>query len=606
MSLAIPRAQFGNGLVVLALIALLPWFGSLYNGVWWSPPTPHRWQLAALAVAVYAALCLIVAWRSRTRVTAQRGEASGILIAWASQTGFARELAERSAAALQSAGVGACTLPLDAVDASELARVPRLLCIVSTTGEGDAPDHMQAAERGWLAGDSQDLAAVRYAVLALGDQRYAQFCAFGRRLDNRLQARGATPLFPRIEVDNADPRALQQWQRQLVELTPTLAAQPPWNVPTYSDWELRERVHVNPGSAGAPIYRLRLTPCNGELPTWKAGDIAEIAPQHPAATVDAWLQHHQYDGAQRIENRTLREWLSGSQLPVGLAMELDVEMAARGKSADKLEAKIIAKVDVVGLATSNANGAVYAHAHTHKHTHATEIVIANATAITDISSGIGSASPLDTATLVRNLVALPHRDYSLASIPDEGHVELLVRKHHNSDGSLGLGNGWLCVHAPIGAPIALRLRSNPGFHPPAPDQPMLLIGNGTGIAGLRAHLRARIAVGARRNWLVFGERNAAYDALYADELQHWQQTGWLERLDRVYSRDQDQPARYVQHALAAAAADVRLWVEQGACLYVCGSLRGMAPEVDNALDNILGASVRKQLLHDGRYRRDVY
>lgn len=131
---------------------------------------------------------------------------------------------------------------------------------------------------------------------------------------------------------------------------------------------------------------------------------------------------------------------------------------------------------------------------------------------------------------------------------------------------------------------------------------MLLIGNGTGIAGLRA----RIAAGARRNWLVFVERSSAHDALYADELQQWQQAGWLERLDRVYSRDQDQPARYVQHALAAAAADVRLWVEQSACLYVCGSLRGMAPEVDHALDNILGASARRQLQHDGRYRRDVY
>ncbi|PKV13847.1 sulfite reductase subunit alpha [Xanthomonas prunicola] len=571
MRLAAPRAWLGNGLVLLALAALLAWFGSLHQGEWWSQPTLHRWQLAALAVAVYAAMCLIVAWCLRTRVIAQRGDASGILIAWASQTGFARELAERSVAALQSAGVGACALPLDAVDASQLARVPRLLCIVSTTGEGDAPDHMQAAERGWLAGDSQDLAAVRYAVLALGDQRYAQFCAFGRRLDNRLRARGATALFRRIEVDNADPRALQQWQRKLTELAPALATQQDWSVPTYAAWQLRERVHVNPGSAGAPIYRLRLTPCDGQLPPWKAGDIAEIAPQHPPAAVDAWLQHHQHDGAQRIDRRTLREWLSGAQLPVDLAVDLDVEVDA-------------------AVAASNTN----------EDAHATAITA------TDITSNIDTASPLDTATLVRNLVALPHRDYSIASIPDEGQVELLVRQHRHSEGNLGLASGWLCVHAPIGAPIALRLRSNPGFHPPAPDQPMLLIGNGTGIAGLRAHLRARIAVGARRNWLVFGERNAAYDALYADELQHWQQTGWLERLDRVYSRDQDQPARYVQHALSAAADDVRLWVEQGACLYVCGSLRSMAPEVDHALDNILGASGRQQLLHDGRYRRDVY
>ena len=38
--------------------------------------------------------------------------------------------------------------------------------------------------------------------------------------------------------------------------------------------------------------------------------------------------------------------------------------------------------------------------------------------------------------------------------------------------------------------------------------PLILVGNGTGLAGLRAHLHARVAAGARRNWLLFGERNA--------------------------------------------------------------------------------------------------
>ncbi|WP_040153306.1 flavodoxin domain-containing protein, partial [Xanthomonas citri] len=186
--------------------------------------------------------------------------------------------------------VGAHALPIEAVDSGQLARVPRLLCIVSTTGEGDAPDHAQAAERAWRADHAQDLTAVQYAVLALGDRGYAHYCAFGRRLDDRLQARGATRLFERIEVDNADPNALQHWQRRLAELAPALATQPDWSLPTYTTWQLRERVHVNPGSAGAPIYRLRLTPCDGALPQWSAGDIAEIAPRHAPDAVESWLR----------------------------------------------------------------------------------------------------------------------------------------------------------------------------------------------------------------------------------------------------------------------------------------------------------------------------
>lgn len=111
---------------------------------------------------------------------------------------------------------------------------------------------------------------------------------------------------------------------------------------------------------------------------------------------------------------------------------------------------------------------------------------------------------------------------------------------------------------------------------------------------------------AHDNWLVFGERNAAHDALYADELRQWQQDGHIARLDLVYSRDRDPALRYVQHALAAAADTLRRWIDRGACLYLCGSLRGMAPEVDRTLDRILGPDVRLQLLRSGRYRRDVY
>ncbi|AKU50487.1 flavodoxin domain-containing protein [Xanthomonas arboricola] len=590
MSSAASRVWLGNGLVLLALAVIVGWLAGLHEGAWWSAPTPHRWQLATLGLALYLGLCVVVLPRARKRVGAQRADASGVLIVWASQTGFARELAQRSVAALQSAGVGAHALPIEAVDGDQLARVPRLLCIVSTTGEGDTPDHAQAAERDWLAGDAQDLTAVQYAVLALGDRGYAHFCAVGRRIDDHLQARGATRLFERIEVDNADPRALQQWQRRLTELAPALATQPDWSLPTCTTWQLRERVHVNPGSAGAPIYRLRLTPCDGALPQWSAGDIAEIAPHHAQDAVESWLRRNHYDGAQHIDGRPLRDWLGGAQLPIDTDAALGIDVGAGASLSDSAGAGADADAD------ADAEVRIDPTTDTGKGTDTA----------TGTATGTGTTSPLGADALVRSLVTLPHRDYSLASIPEEGHAELLVREHRHADGSLGLGSGWLCAHAPIGAPIALRLRSNPGFHPPAPDQPMLLIGNGTGIAGLRAHLRARIAAGARRNWLLFGERNAAHDALYADELQQWQQDGWIERLDLVYSRDQPQPPHYVQHALAAAADRLRHWIDQDACIYVCGSLRGMAPELDHTLDSILGADVRQQLLRNGRYRRDVY
>ena len=139
-----------------------------------------------------------------------------------------------------------------------------------------------------------------------------------------------------------------------------------------------------------------------------------------------------------------------------------------------------------------------------------------------------------------------------------------------------------------------------------------MIGNGTGLAGLRAHLRARFNervlnqdIPLSSTWLIFGERHAQFDSYYREEIDDWIKQDLLSRADLVFSRDQPQ-RRYVQHVLAECASDVREWVEQGAAIYVCGSLKGMAAEVDAQLKQTLGEDAVKQLSLNGRYRRDVY
>ena len=96
---------------------------------------------------------------------------------------------------------------------------------------------------------------------------------------------------------------------------------------------------------------------------------------------------------------------------------------------------------------------------------------------------------LDAQAVADMLKPLPHREYSIASLPADGTVQILLRRLLRPDGSPGIGSGWLCDYAPVGGEIALRLRSNPNFHAPDPARPMILIGNGTGIAGLRALLK---------------------------------------------------------------------------------------------------------------------
>lgn len=195
------------------------------------------------------------------------------------------------------------------------------------------------------------------------------------------------------------------------------------------------------------------------------------------------------------------------------------------------------------------------------------------------------------------------REYSIASLPGDGRLELVVRLHLHGDGSVGAASGWLCTQAASSDIVRLRVREHKRFQ--AGDnaaRPMILIGNGTGIAGLRSHIKARTA---GRTWLLFGERSAAHDALFAGELAGWQRSGTLERLDLAFSRDGGEHT-YVQHLLAARAQEVRAWVDEGAAIYVCGSLQGMAGGVHEVLASLLGQEQLDDLDAQGRYRRDVY
>jgi sulfite reductase (NADPH) flavoprotein alpha-component len=412
-----------------------------------------------------------------------------VLVLHASQTGTAEALALRTAGTLREAGCPAEARALGTIAPADLALHPRLLFVVATYGDGEAPDPARAFARK-LRDAAPALHGLEYGVLALGDSDYGDsFCGFGRELDQRLRHAGARPLFDRVDVDNEDPAALRHWQHQLTLLGDRTDI-PDWRPPEYRRWRLVERRLLNPGSAGGEAWHLALVPEDPADLHWEAGDVAEIGPRPVAADDPA-------------------------------------------------------------------------------------------------------ATPL------------PSREYSIASVPGDGSLQLIVRRMFRPDGRPGLGSGWLLDGVEVGGCVDLRVRPNPGFHVPADDRPVLMVGNGTGLAGLRALLKARIASGHARNWLLYGERSAAHDRFHIDELQAWQQGGALQRLDLVFSRDQPQ-RRYVQHVLEEAAEQVRRWVGDGAAIYVCGSLRGMAPGVDTVLERILGRDALEAMAADGRYRRDVY
>ncbi|MDG2534238.1 sulfite reductase flavoprotein subunit alpha [Sphingomonas sp. HITSZ_GF] len=440
---------------------------------------------------------------------------SDMLVIHASQTGNAERIARMSAAAFPGASVRA----LGSLDPEELRRAARALFVVATYGQGDAPDRARAFESRAMAAPV-DLAQLDYAVLALGDHEYEDFCAFGYRVDAWLHAGGAKRLFDLVEMDGDDADAERHWQQQLAAISGH-AIEPDWRPAAYARWTLTGREQVNPGSPGEPVYRVTLAP--EEPADWAPGAIAEVMPRHDPARIARWLE-----AAGRGEDAELRAALADKILP--------------------------------------------------------------------------EAPPADLAALR----PLAHRDYSVASIAASGQVDLLVRLARAEDGGPGIGSGYLCTVAAIGETVSIRLRDNPGFAAPEDRRvPLVLIGNGTGIAGLMGHLRDRAREGGAPAWLLFGERSRAHDRPFVGELDALVEAGTLARLDLAFSREPD-CGRYVQHLVAEAADDIQAWADRGAAFYVCGSLAGMASGVDAALREVLGDARVEAMLADGLYRRDIY
>jgi sulfite reductase (NADPH) flavoprotein alpha-component len=462
-------------------------------------------------------------------------DAPAWLIGFASQSGFAEQLAWQTAGQLQAAGLPVKVQPLADVSEQDLHESNNALFVVSTFGDGEAPDSARDFERKVL-GRTPSLERLNYAVLGLGDRQYQHFCGFAKRLHTWLGEHGGKTLFAPVEVDSGDPYALRHWQQQLSQLTGH-APVDTWQAPSCDNWTLARRELLNPDSSGSPVYLLGLS-----APTtssWLAGDLVEVLPRNCPWAIEHFLDGMGIHGETRVQlnglEETLEQALASRQLPENRA-------------------------HLVGL-----------HAQ----------------------------------ALAEALVPLAMREYSIASIPADGMLELIVRQEVHADGNLGVGSGWLTEHAPVGSSISLRVRRNSGFHLPAQPVPMILLGNGTGLAGLRSLLKARIADGQQRHWLLFGERNREHDYLCQKELEEWLINGDLARLDLAFSRDQAEKI-YVQDRLRESAAELKKWLADGAVIYICGSLQGMASGVDQVLDEVLGAAEVERLIEQGRYRRDVY
>ena len=459
----------------------------LHTGEWFGTPGIVVNMIASLLMPLFTITGFLLYFDRRKKKRHSKNAAAGVSnahtdadywVVYASQTGTAEQLAWNTATILQSGGIKASVKNIAALDKATLTSAQKILFLISTFGEGEAPDSARGFVRKFLKSSLQ-LSQLQFAILGLGDRRYSDYCAFAAQIEHWLSSNGASPMFARIYVDNGHEQSIQQWQQQIADLSGVKNVTA-WAAPEYESWRLQTRELLNSGSIGAGVYRVSLQPAKPGNTHWQAGDILEIKPQ--------------------------------------------------------------------------------------------------------------------------NKTELPHREYSIASLSADGQLDLVVRQAFNDSGELGLGSGWLTAQAEEGGEVLARIRTNPSFHAPQTDCPMIFIGAGTGIAGLRAHLHQRYLHDQQQNWLIFGERQRSKDRLFASELDAWKESGFLTEFDDVYSRDGE---GYVQDLLRTKQQQLGEWLDRGAAIYVCGSL-AMGAGVQQVLLDVLGESELQKLIEINRYRRDIY
>lgn len=569
--------------------------------LWWA--SGYLAGLAASAAGVAAG-----ATAGQALPAAETAPRPAWTVFYASETGNSRGIAAELATTIQGLGFESKAVDLASYRPAQLKRETRALFVVATHGLGDPPDGTEPFFE-FIDGErAPRLDGLEFAVLALGDSSYEDFCETGRQLDARLEALGARRIEPRVDCDVDFESASAAWQQAVLERIKAeagnrAAAAQPHLVPVVPAAYSRRNPFPATVLANQPItgigsskdVRHVVLSLEDSGLTYEPGDALGVWPTNPAPLVEQYLELLSLSADEPVT-------VGDETVTLGEALAHRLELTLLGRNFLEGYAQRFDVGALKALLAPEARAELNAY-------------LADRQVIDVIAEHPAAMNAQDLADVLKRLTP---RLYSIASSlaanPDEVHVTVgVVRYDAYGRAHYGSASNYL---AEPGETVPVFISENPRFRLPGDDVPVILIGAGTGIAPYRAFLEEREARGATgENWLFFGDRNFASDFLYQIEWARLRKQGLLTRHDVAFSRDQAAKV-YVQDRLRERGADVFEWLERGARVYVCGDANHMAPDVHDALVDVIEAGLGRDrtaaeaylddLKQQQRYLRDVY